>query len=175
MPRRRPAARGQRSTHSTNAIEDCVHYCSPGPIDTWSTLLHNLLSSREPVWMPRPERLPRIYDAIDNQSWISTENVAHRLESFCAQLAVAEDPRCGQALHSLAWWPYPCTVDPKHRSMVTGCVDHLLPRLAALASTLRLDDTLDAAVTTEPGCSDTNTEAMPCDVGGTLLAKTCRD
>ena len=25
--------------------EDCLHYCMPGPVDTWSTLIYNWLAS----------------------------------------------------------------------------------------------------------------------------------
>jgi len=36
---------GRASTALNEAVEDCLHYCQPGPPDTWSNLLLNLLAS----------------------------------------------------------------------------------------------------------------------------------
>lgn len=35
---------GSHNGNSTFATPDCLHYCNPGPLDTWVYLLYNVLS-----------------------------------------------------------------------------------------------------------------------------------
>lgn len=156
----RPSLQRADAAHGneTEGIEDCVHYCTPGPVDAWATLLYNLLQWREPVWQRRAAAGAQVFGKIDARSWVANKSVAARLELPCrpgGSLA-GSDLRCGQALHDLDWWPYACgRPQGGSKAAVNSCVDAMLPRFAASARSAMattMDAVLRTAVTHDPGC-----------------------
>jgi len=137
---------------------------TPGPLDAWATLLYNLLQRREPVWQRRADEGgggAQIFHQIDNRSWANLEKVASQLERPCERAAAGSDPRCGQVLSDLGWWPFSCglTRGPTKAATIS-CVDEVVSRLEGLARSAlpAIDAAQRAPVTHDPGCPSVRPE-----------------
>jgi hypothetical protein len=113
---------------------DCVHYCLPGVVDTWSTLLYNLVAS------PRVQsalaadaaqparaagRAPRSSGRffVPNASeWLRVKGYAERFEA-CSYNAVRQGHSgrgaCETRLQLQPWWAFQC-IEPRDRRAVRG-------------------------------------------------------
>eukprot|EP00966_Prymnesium_polylepis_P245164 5670860-Prymnesium_polylepis.1 len=94
--------------------EDCVHFCQPGPVDTWMQLVFNLwatssaLQGRTASALPmegnRAERVERrAFFESSRDDWLSARGSARaRALEECA------GPRraCYNCLADRWWWPY---------------------------------------------------------------------
>ena len=106
--RRPDAARGLADTLSGSGVEDCVHFCPPGPYDTWSTLVYNLLRAERDrgangggssggggAW---GAHRPALF-SINRSKWESVYGVAS--ENIRA-------PSLATPLRQQPWWPFGC-------------------------------------------------------------------
>ena len=103
---------------------DCVHYCLPGVVDTWSTLLYNLLvTSRLRAAMVMDERhakRPRSFFAANASDWLHIKGYAERLEACTGSAgARAAKGACETRLQQQPWWAFRC-VEPRDRRAVRG-------------------------------------------------------
>ena len=96
--------------------EDCLHFCLPGPVDTWSQLLFNLWS--------RPALQQRIANggaepgsgrwfAVNATKWVGERASAHHMEG-CRRSGT-----CIDAVVSREWW-WPFVNLSAHRPRTDG-------------------------------------------------------
>lgn len=93
----------------TTAVEDCVHYCMPGPPDTWVQLLYNHLSAQPVVQSGQASRIERRWFAMSRDAWLGYNR--HKVGAWQFE-AIANPGTCGtaqgcyQCMSQFSWWPY---------------------------------------------------------------------
>ena len=115
---------------------DCVHYCLPGVVDTWSSLLYNLLSSRrlraaidaavdEPAankQQTASRRRTSRFFAANVSEWLGKKGYAEALEqctSGASGTARASKGTCETRLQQRQWWAFRC-IENRERKSVRG-------------------------------------------------------
>jgi len=99
--------------------EDCLHYCMPGPIDTWTRLLHgHWLRLAVELGMPASavdgvsrsgsgggwhEMRPRAFFASNMTRWLGERNAANSIER-CGPRASLPGLACIDSIVSRHWW-----------------------------------------------------------------------
>ena len=108
---------------------DCVHYCLPGVVDTWPTLLYNLLTSRHlkaalgAVDADGKDggargSHPRMRFLSANASeWLRVKGYAERFEGCMPSRGRLG--ACEHRMQSLPWWPFRC-IESRDRAARKG-------------------------------------------------------
>ena len=104
----RPDAAMARYMPNAGALdEDCLHFCMPGPVDTWVRLLHNLWSRpsmRAALDASGGRGRPGPFFALNTTRWLGERSAGHSVEGGCNRRAAEPRKRCIDSIVSRHWW-----------------------------------------------------------------------
>ena len=83
-----------------------LHFCMPGPVDTWVRLLHNLWSrpSMRSAMDVSGRHRPGAFFALNTTRWLGERSAGHSVEQGCRRNAVDPARRCIDSIVSRHWW-----------------------------------------------------------------------
>ena len=115
-----------------NKQRDCVHYCLPGVVDTWVTLLYNLiasprmqaaLQSTTSSSSSSKKALSRNFLTPNASEWLKVKGYSEKLEACThgEKFRGGEKAKrsCETLLQLQPWWAFKC-VEPRERKAVLG-------------------------------------------------------
>ena len=110
-----------------------MHYCLPGVVDTWSTLLYNLLTSQrlrkalEPVEVatrlgggrasPKSNARGSRFFSTNSSEWLLMKGYAERFEK--CTVGGHGGGRCEMRMQQQPWWAFHC-IEPRERGVLRG-------------------------------------------------------
>ena len=112
---RLPAARGMAPTAGTLhprtlaslASLAGLHFCMPGPVDSWVRLLHNLWSRpsmKAAMDASGSRSRPGPFFALNTTRWLGERSAGHSVEQGCSRRAAEPRRRCIDSIVSRHWW-----------------------------------------------------------------------
>ncbi|KAL1527322.1 hypothetical protein AB1Y20_015993 [Prymnesium parvum] len=99
-PRRLRLSRRRRGgAQAGSAEEDCLHSCLPGPVDTWTRLLLNLITQRRAAMREGSALTGRRFFQASEEAWHTERHASSRPES-CQPRGL----RCERGFVAKSWW-----------------------------------------------------------------------
>ncbi|KAL1519925.1 hypothetical protein AB1Y20_023413 [Prymnesium parvum] len=88
------------------ADDDCVHFCQPGPVDTWVRLLFSYWAFTPAALAPaarRPRREAGAFFRLPRDEWLSARGSA---QARALEDCVGRSKPCFTCLADQQWWPF---------------------------------------------------------------------
>ena len=84
-----------------------LHFCMPGPVDSWVRLLYNLWSRpsmKAAMDASGSRSRPGPFFALNTTRWLGERSAGHSVEQGCSRRAAEPRRRCIDSIVSRHWW-----------------------------------------------------------------------